>query len=497
MKLLNTLLDRGYFGDRLKRNGPGTITRRLFHIIWGTDKRRALFISIVILALAWLAIVKIGYTLDNLIYIIVFAIGIILLFLYPFLGILFIMFTDLIVPFYVLRLPFINTIIPLSKFLGIFTLLAFLVNYTVNKKRVLIGERRQVFFLYLFTIIGVLSSFNAFRLKSAQMEVTRLLLLAIFYIIAFNLLDTPRKVSYFNAFIVLGAFITCFRSIYEAFILHLGRPDGGTGNPGGLTIAANLGFALLLVGFVESKGGIKRFAFLAGLFVTAAGVFISNARAGFVALFFTLFIQFIRKRKVYLNYIVVILVLVILLSTIPKVYTYRPEEFVKRVYERGLAGLEHEPRYALYKASIDMFFENPLLGVGPWNFRHIYYEEYAEKHGGLKRRLVPHSGILGLLAEFGFFAFVFFAGYVIVTAYIFRKAAGLAMSLNKPKEYIAVLTAEAGFWAFFIIGVFQDIAGYRPTYVFPAIGAAMYFRLLAAAKEEDEVAGNSTAVTDY
>jgi O-antigen ligase len=162
-----------------------------------------------------------------------------------------------------------------------------------------------------------------------------------------------------------------------------------------------------------------------------------------------------------------------------------------------VTGLEREPRYALYKTSIDLFIKNPLLGVGPWSFRYIYYEEYAEKYKGVRLKLVPHSGILGLLAEFGFFAFVFFAGYVIVTTYIFRKAAGLAASLNKPKEHIAVLTVEAGFWAFFIFGVFQEIAGSRFFYVFPAIGAAMYYRLLALAEEEGEAVENPPAVADF
>lgn len=496
MKLLNTLLYRGYLSDRVKRNVSGTLTRRLIHIIWGTDKRRALFISTVILAFAWLAIVKIGYTPYNLIYIIIFAIGIILLFLYPFWGILLIMFTDIAMPFYVLRLPFINTIIPLSKFLGMFTLLAFLVNYTVNKKRILIGERRQVFFLYLFTIIGVLSSFNAFRLRSAQMEVTRLVLLAIFYIIAFNLFDTPRKISQIIHLIVLGALIVSLRSMYEAFFLHIIRPTGGTGIPGHLAFGANLGFASLFVMFLETRGWLKKYTYLIGMLIISAGIFISNNRSGFVAMIFTLIFQFIRKRNIYIYYVPVIIVLVALLNIIPNIYTYRPGEFITRVYERGVSGLEREPRYALYRAGVDIFLSYPLLGIGPWSFREHYNDEYAEKYHGPRMRLVAHSGILGLLAEFGFFAFVFFGGYVITSVFIFRKSARLAIIYNRPRERIVILSVEAMFWAFLVWGVFQDIAGVRAAYIFPAIGAAMYYRLLAASKGEDEATGNSPAVTD-
>jgi|GEM_PF-2253741 len=497
MSLNNAIRYAGYLSDRLKGSVSGTLTRRLTDIIWGTDKRRTLFISTVILALAWLVIVKMGYAPDDFMYIITFVIGIILLFLYPFLGVLFIIFADVVIPFYVLRLPMIHIGIPLSKFLGIFTVLAFLVNYAVNKERVLIGERRQVFFLYLFTIIGVLSSFNAFKLRGVQLEVSRLFLLAIFYIIAFNLLNTPRKVFFVNYCIVLGAIIVSFRSMYEAFFLYITRPTGGTGIPGHLAFGANLGFAALFVMFLETKGWLKRYAYLIGMLIISAGIYISNNRSGFLAMAFTLVFQFIRKRHIYVYYIPIIIVLIALLNVIPDIYTYRPGEFITRVYERGLPGIEREPRYALYRAGIDIFLSRPLLGIGPWSFREYYMEEYAEKYHGPRMRLVAHSGILGLLAEFGFFAFVFFGGYIITSVYIFRKSARLAVEYNRPRERIVILSVEAMFWAFLVWGIFQDIAGVRAAYIFPAIGAAMYYRLLAVAKEEGEAADNSPAVADF
>jgi hypothetical protein len=486
MGVFNNIRDNGYsVWNRLKDGGSGQPRRGILDRVWGTDKKRTILITVLIISIMWLGIVKIGFGTDKLIYLSVFIIAIGLLLTYPYWGIIIIMFTDVAVPFYSFKLPIIGIGVPFSKFFGLFVLLAFIINYTIRGKILLIGDRKQFFFLYLFTITGVLSSFNAFSFKEARLEVIRLFLLTIFYVITFNLIDNPKKVYLFNYVILVGVFITCFRSVYEAFLLHEVRPTGGTGNPIGLTIAANLGFALLLVLFLELKTGVKRLFLFIGLLITAGGVFISNARAGFVALFFTLFFQFVRKRKVYINYLIIISVLIVLLNIIPDIYTYRPGEFVSRVYEQGLAGLEREPRFALYRASVDLFLKNPLLGVGPWGFRHIYYKEYAEKYRGPRYKLVPHSGILGLLAEFGFFAFVFFAGYVIATAYIFRKSVHLAESLDRPGERIAVLTAEAAFWAFFVIGVFQDIAAYRPSYVFPAIGAAMYYRLLAISKESN------------
>ncbi|UCE26104.1 MAG: O-antigen ligase family protein [Candidatus Coatesbacteria bacterium] len=340
-----------------------------------------------------------------------------------------------------------------------------------------------------------MSSFNAFHLGVAKFEVMRLFLLAILYVITFNLLNDCDKISVFYGFIALAVLHVCTYSFYEAFVLHIPRPTGGTGNPNGLAIVANIGFALFLVLFLDVKGTLKRSYYFSGLAITSTAIFISNARSGYLTLIFTLFFQLMRKKTVYAHYILVALALLILLNVLPEFYTHRPGKFVSAIYERGFKAVEREPRYVLLRASIDIFLKHPVLGVGPWSFPKIYMEKYAHKYHGTRLFLVPHSGIWGLLAEFGFFAFVFFAGYVISTAYIFRKSAKLAELLKRPRERIAVLIAEATFWAFFAWGVFQDIAAYRFAYVFPAIGAAMYSRLLKVSKEEDEGAGNPPAVS--
>ena len=478
----------------------GHIGRRIAELVWGTDKRRTVFVTVVVLLVVGLFISNSVTRPENIILIIASTAVIGLLLIDLFWGVVILIVSDIVAPSYVVGLtfnvPLLGSNIPFSKLLGLFLILSFLLNYAVTKKRVQLGIRTQFFFLYLFTIVGVMSSFNAFHLGVAKLEVMRLFLLAIFYIITFNLINDYKKLFIFYAFVLLAVFFDCFRAMYEAFVLHVARPTGGTGKPGALGLNANLGFALLLVLFLELKDRLKRSYCFIGLLITSTAIFISNNRSGFVALVFTLIFQFIRKRNIYIYYAPVIIVLVALLNIIPNIYTYRPGEFITRVYERGVSGLEREPRYALYKSGVDIFLSHPLLGIGPWSFREYYMKEYAEKYHGPRMRLVPHSGILGLLAEFGFFAFVFFAGYVITSAFIFRKSAKLAEIFNRPRERIAVLITEAMFWAFFVRGIFGDIAGHRLAYVLPAIGAAMYYRLLKDSKVENEGAGNSPAVTD-
>lgn len=467
---------------------PGGAARAAFDFVWGTDRRRSIFVTAALVAAAAVFQIKMGISAERLMAASAVMFGVLFLVSKPYWGVIILMFFDIAYPFMVVmpasELPAFLGKLSFAKFFGLLVLLAFVVNYAATGKRIKLGHPVQVFFLYLFTIVGVLSSFNAFKFKEAKLEVIRLFLLAIFYIVTYNLLDDAKKVFKLYGVCSAAIFYVCFYAVYEAYVLHVDRPHGGTGIPGGLSLVGNLGFALFLVLFLELKSRFRRFLCLAALFISSVGIFLSNTRGGFVTLVFTLFFQLVRKKTFYRYYIPIILILLLLLNILPEIYTYRTGEFITRVYERGIGAVKRDPRYAVYFTGIDLFIKNPILGVGPWHFKYYYAREYAEKLGQRRIGLVHHSGILGLLAEFGFFAFVFFTGYVITAGFIFRRSAKLAELYNRPREYIAVVITEAMFWAFFAWGIFQEIAGNRLAYIFPAVGAAIYYRLIQISKSE-------------
>jgi hypothetical protein len=420
----------------------------------------------------------------DIIYISVSIVSLGLIIIYPFIGIIALFVSDVILPFYEVGLRLMDIRITLTKLLGLFTVLAFFIKYTLTSRQIRFGNKYQLVLLYIFTIIGILSSYNAFYIKQAKLEVTRLLLNAVLYIVVVNLMADERKVLFFYHTLTLAIFSTCFYAMYEGFKLQVPRPTGGTGIPGALALYANLGFAFLLVLFLESKKFYVKLYSIAGMLITSVGLLLSNNRSGFLAFIVTLMIQFVRKKFKYIYYVPIVIILILLLNIIPSHLTYRPLEFASKVYERGMGAVEKEPRYALYRTGIDLFVKNPFLGVGPWNFRYIYKEEYAEKYHGRHIKLVPHSGITGLLAEFGLFAFMAFFGYIGVSAYLFRKAAKLAQLFYRPRERIIILATEAMFWSFLVWGIFQDIAGLRFAYLYPAIGAAIYYKLLKLSEKD-------------
>jgi hypothetical protein len=491
MRFVNDILN---FGSstlaRVRAPYGGESGGRLLSFIretfWGTDRRRNLLFIIIVITYALLLFFKLGMGPTGILYVSVTIVSFALIVMYPFIGITVLFLCDVILPYREIGLRLMGINITLTKSLGLLIILAFFIKYTVANKKIHFGNKYQVVLLYIFTIIGILSSYNAFHLKQAKLEVSRLLLNAVLYIVVVNLMVDERKVLFFYNIVTLAIFYTCFHAVYEAFVLHVPRPMGGFGLPNDLGLYACLGFAFLLVLFLESDKIYIKIYSLSGLLITSVGLLLSNTRSGFVAYIITLAIQFVRKRFKYIYSIPLIMILVVLLNIIPETYTNRPIEFISKVYVSGMGAVEHETRYALYRTGIDLFLKNPFLGVGPWNFRFIYKEEYAEKYHGRNLKLVPHSGVTGLLAEFGMFAFTAFFAYLALSGYIFRKTATIAQLLSKRRERIAILATEAMFWAFFTWGVFQDIAGMRLAYLYPAVGAALYYKL-SNLSEQDSI----------
>lgn len=482
MSFINDILSFGSTTlDKLRSPYRGEPGGRLLALIretvWGTDRRRNFLFVIIVISYALVLFFKLGMGSTDVLYISLSIISFGLIIVYPFIGIVTLFIGDVLFSYYIVRLPMIGAVIPLTKFLGIFIVITFLLKYALTKNQIRLGNKYQLILLYIFTILGILSSYNAFHVTQTKLEVARLLLNAILYIVVVNLMADERKVLFLYNILTLAIFYACFYAMYEGFWLQVPRPTGGTGIPGALALYANLGFAFLLILFLESGKFYIKFYSVIGMLITSVGLLLSNNRSGFTAFIVTLMIQFVRKKFKYIYYIPIIIIFVLLLNIIPSRLTYRPLEFASNVYEKGMGAVEHETRYALYRTGIDLFIKNPFLGVGPWNFRYIYKEEYAEKYHGRSLKLVPHSGVTGLLAEFGMFAFAAFFGYIGVSAYLFRKTASLAQLYNRPRERIVILATEAMFWSFIVWGVFQDIAGIRLAYLFPAIGAALYYKL--------------------
>jgi len=151
---------------------------------------------------------------------------------------------------------------------------------------------------------------------------------------------------------------------------------------------------------------------LAGWAVVASilAIFFTYSRGGFLALFFALAILLVERRPRILPLALTAAVIVILFQYVPEAYTERLgtlRELITfndtQIYTQSYRG-----RLSENISAINMFRDNPILGVGPGNFA-SEYQQYSRPLGldprtsprspaSLYGEILAETGILGMLA---------------------------------------------------------------------------------------------------
>ncbi|MFA5011717.1 MAG: O-antigen ligase family protein [Ignavibacteria bacterium] len=82
-------------------------------------------------------------------------------------------------------------------------------------------------------------------------------------------------------------------------------------------------------------------------------------------------------------------------------------------------------RISFWNASLKMFKENPLTGIGHGNWQGLYpkYDEhsYTDATIGMNSAVNPHNEYLEILAEYGIFGLVIFTGFIFTGIYLLFK----------------------------------------------------------------------------
>ena len=81
------------------------------------------------------------------------------------------------------------------------------------------------------------------------------------------------------------------------------------------------------------------------------------------------------------------------------------------LYKQKVADYNVTTRYDAWNAAAELAVENPLLGVGPGNFR-FYYNEQTGRPVGTHNLYVAHNAYLDVAAELGLLAMILFLLYL-------------------------------------------------------------------------------------
>ena len=187
-----------------------------------------------------------------------------------------------------------------------------------------------------------------------------------------------------------------------------GRAMGALGHMNALAGILNMGLCLALSLLVSREWTRWRLRLSLGVAVMLIGLLVTFSRGGWFALALTVVLLFVIEFRRNRRLIMVPVLLGLLLLPIAKT------ELGAQVYQRvtNIELISDYTRLAADAASLQMFLQHPLLGVGYGNWRFIF-SDYAP---GLELLSFAHNLYLGILSETGLVGFLLFfvpLGYLI------------------------------------------------------------------------------------
>jgi len=134
----------------------------------------------------------------------------------------------------------------------------------------------------------------------------------------------------------------------------------------------------------------------------------------------------------------------------------------------------NQARLSFWNASLKMFAENPIQGIGGGKWPGLYPiyngEFYTDENVDMNSAINPHNDFLEILSEYGIFGFFLFAGFIFTGIYfLFKKSkqniAYLPFLLSMIGTIITMFFSftKDNFWAMIIFSICMGV-GYSSNY---------------------------------
>jgi O-antigen ligase len=362
--------------------------------------------------------------------------------------------------------------VTLTKSIGLFTFIGFIALVVTKKEKIVFGHKTQLVFLYGFLLATLISAFRALAWAKVWTATFQLLENIILYIIFINLFAEAKWFVRYTWFFVLSLLVSCFTGIGSIALSGVVRAAGAMGNANGLAMVANFAAAMLLVLSLAVTDAKKRFLFLCGLGTCLVTIIFTGSRGGLLTIIITFTYQLIKRRKKLIPYLLAASILVFALVLIPEQYKGRQEQWFGALFAGETEEVLGGTRGFIYRSALDIFKKSPIIGVGPRTFGTIYQAEYAgEARGPALHTKAVHSGLLEVLVSTGVVGFCFFLGLMIATYRLFRENERLCRGAGLSQYLLLNGVYEALFIATIVAGSFETILRGGQTF-FVAIAAA-------------------------
>ncbi len=326
--------------------------------------------------------------------------------------------------------------------------------YLVITKRVKLNELTTISFIVLCFFIIIYSQIKTIEEHSRSAYLTLFLQYLANYLIMVACVKKPSQFILLIDIWLLGILHSSYHAIYQGGKLwdSIWLKDE---NHISLICAYALPFAFFL--FMNYQSKLKKLFYTLCMAAYVTSVVVSASRGGFVAMVSVAFLCWLAIKAKFRS------LLIIAIATIA-IFTFAPSKFFQEVktLEQGTEEGTADQRIYLWGIALKMFYDNPILGVGPSNYRSFvlnydvedrFYDYYTK---GIGR--VAHSTPVQWLAETGIIGIIIlltlqialYRNWKIIHSY---KNKNLSHPLIKDHNLFIFKTitdacaiAQAGFW---------------------------------------------------
>ncbi|MCL5958658.1 MAG: O-antigen ligase family protein [Chloroflexi bacterium] len=259
-----------------------------------------------------------------------------------------------------------------------------------------------------FAGFSLLSGFWAANPSTWLEQSTTYVQLLLFLVLTATIMNSEKRLRALTLTMIASSALSGGLGLFQYYSLELGRLIGGRGNPNEAAMFAATTVPLVINYLAAGKNPLTKPLLLISLGVLLLTVVLTFSRGGYIALLVVLLLVAIRGRNKMRS--------VLLISACAGlVYALAPQEQVETragsivtMEDRGAGRLD------LWLVGLNMFRENPIVGVGSASFSTAYWR-YESLTQGVTRDpegIGAHNTYLSLLDELGIIGFGLYAAGV-------------------------------------------------------------------------------------
>ena len=344
------------------------------------------------------------------------------------------------------------SIVPIAKIIALAAIVSF---FTSKNKEIpeLFKTNEVKLLMALAAVIIITSPFGLWPGGSFHKFTNDFIQVVLILLLIAGVVDSPEKVTKLLWLMILSTFTVALLGIYDSsrgttFTANrLYSRVGLYGDPNdfAVTLAAMIPFAIYL--FKVHPSFRKRVILITILVLYIINIILTYSRTGMIAMGVIAIGLTVKSRRKAKTLILILIILGLIICLAPSRYKDRAASiFIPEKSEDG----SREARITIFWRGIEIFLENPVLGVGLGNFS--VAEGAMHEFGQWK---VAHNGYLEMASELGIFGLIIFLGLLYLTIENFRQIQKIS---SAPNHSIASLylfqMLEVSLWVYMVSNFF-------------------------------------------